>query len=124
MLDSTEVSVPCPVCRESIKRDARKCVHCNSMLDDLELAVWNQGNKNAQVLSAKISVKTNDGKQPDPIELEVDSPPTVFTGHQTVLDFIIPQPLIPICLTWPHKDIQIGGQVVDELMESRPIQGG
>src|SRR5205814_10317427 len=28
-----EITVPCRVCREPIKQGARKCVHCNSMLD-------------------------------------------------------------------------------------------
>jgi len=151
-----EESIPCSVCREPIRLGARKCIHCDSMLDwrgwlgisqttlallvalvsvvsasasrvaelfarnysevtlnvrqvakqYLELAAWNQGNKNAQLLSANISAQTSDGKQLAPIELEVDSFPPVFAGQQAVFAFMVPLSEIPNFLAWPHKEIQ------------------
>jgi len=29
----SDITIPCPVCREPIKEGARKCVHCDSVLD-------------------------------------------------------------------------------------------
>jgi hypothetical protein len=31
--DPVDTDVPCPICRELIKRGARKCIHCDSALD-------------------------------------------------------------------------------------------
>jgi len=71
----------------------------------LEVEARNQGNRNSQILSATILAKTKDGKELEPIELEVDNPPSVFPGQQALFSFTIPIPEVPRFLALPHKEI-------------------
>jgi hypothetical protein len=148
--------VACRVCQEPIRKGARKCIHCNSMLDwhgwlgisetalallvalvsvvgataprvvalltpqssnlrlsirqvfsnNLEVLALNQGHQNSQLLSAKISAKTDDGRQLDAIPLQINGVPNVPGEQGTLFELAIPLSAIPTFLDWPHPKIQ------------------
>lgn len=151
-----EIMVPCRVCREPIRQGAKKCIHCDSMLDwrgwlgisetalallvalvsvvgatgprivelftpkasklkvnirqvfsnNLELAAVNDGHKNSQLVSARISAKTEDGHALDPIPLQIGGIPIVPAEQGTLFELAIPLVAIPTFLDWPHPKIQ------------------
>lgn len=71
----------------------------------LEVATWNQGNRNSQMTSAVLVAKTKDGKQLEPIQLGVEGLPSILAGQQFVMNFMIPRPEVAGFLALPHKEI-------------------
>jgi hypothetical protein len=73
---------------------------------NIELVAWNQGHKNSQLLSAKISAKAPDGNRIDAIPLQINGYPNVPAEQGTVFGLSIPLSLVPNFLSWPHPKIQ------------------
>jgi hypothetical protein len=160
---------PCPVCREPIRKGAKKCIHCTSTIDwhrwlgisqttlallvalvsvvgataprlselltrdysdlslnyrqvyrnGLEVEAWNQGNKSAQLMAAKLLARTRDKKQLE-LDLEVNGAPPVAAGQQILFGLTVPPARIPDFLGWPHKDIE-AAQVVAQVQEFKKV---
>jgi hypothetical protein len=70
----------------------------------VELEAWNQGNKNAQLLSAKLSATTRDKKQWD-TDLDINGSPAVGAGQQILFGFTVHPARVTDFLGWPHKDV-------------------
>jgi hypothetical protein len=158
---------PCPVCREPIRKGAKKCIHCTPTIDwhrwlaisqttlallvalvsvvgatalrlselltrdysdlglnyrqvyrnGLEVEAWNQGNRNAQLMAAKLLAKTHDKKQLE-LDLEVNGAPPVAAGQEVLFGLTVPPARIADFLGWPHKDIE-SAEVVAQIQEFR-----
>ena len=73
---------------------------------NLELAAWNKGHMGSQLLSARISAKTRDGRQIEAIPLQIVGAPTVPAEQQMLFGLQIEPSVIPAFLEWPHPQIQ------------------
>jgi hypothetical protein len=94
---------------------------------NLELAAWNQGHKSSQLVSAKISAKTQEGSELEPVPLQITGYPTVAGEQQTLFGLSIHPSLVPTFLNWPHPRIQSAILIVvvneyKKLPESRNIE--
>jgi hypothetical protein len=73
---------------------------------NLELAAANQGHMNSQLLSARISATTKDGKQIEAIPLQIVGAPTVLGEQASLFGLQIEPSMIPAFMGWPHPQIK------------------